>query len=87
MERADAKAAARAATDHAAALLAARRELERAIDGARASRRVGSGIDAADLAWRQAKARVIELETGLPPAWARSADDPECSESGNDAEA
>jgi hypothetical protein len=34
------------------------------------ARRTHSGIDAADAAWRQAKARVIELETGAPPSWA-----------------
>ena len=28
------------------------------------------GVDAADAAWREAKARLIELETGAPPSWA-----------------
>jgi hypothetical protein len=54
----------------AAALDAARRELEQAIGAARDARRTGSGIDAADAAWRHAKARLIELETGAPPEWA-----------------
>jgi hypothetical protein len=75
LEREAAEAAARAATEHAAALAAARRELERAIDGAREARRARSGVEAADEAWRQAKARVIELETGVPPPWAHVDDD------------
>jgi hypothetical protein len=49
----------------------ARRKLEDAIRVAREARRAGSGITAADDAWRQAKARLIELETGAPPDWAR----------------
>jgi hypothetical protein len=70
LEREEASNAARAATDHAAAIVAARRELERAIVGVRAARRTRSGVDAADAAWRVAKARLIELETGEPPPWA-----------------
>ncbi len=74
LERATAEAAARAASEHAEALTAARRELERAIDGARVARRTRKGVDVADTAWRQAKARVIELETGVPPSWAHVVD-------------
>jgi hypothetical protein len=66
-----AREAATAAADHAAALDAARRELDQAINGARAARRAGAGVAAADAAWRRAKARVIELESGAPPEWAR----------------
>lgn len=57
-------------------LAEARRDLERAIDDARAARRRGTGVPEADAAWRAAKARVIELETGAPPEWAPPADDP-----------
>ena len=60
-----------AAAAHAAALEAARRDLEKAIGDARAARRAGTGIPAADAAWREAKALLIELETGAPPEWAR----------------
>ena len=35
------------------------------------ARRAGSGVAAADAAWRHAKAWLIELETGAPPEWAR----------------
>ena len=75
-EREEAENAARAAAEHAAALAAARRDLERAIEGAREARRAHSGVAAADATWRQAKARVIELETGAPPEWVRDEDGP-----------
>ncbi|CAN5598386.1 hypothetical protein BH23ACT3_BH23ACT3_21460 [soil metagenome] len=71
-QRESAEAEARAADERAAALEAARGDLERAIERARASRRNGSGVPAADEAWRAAKARVIELETGAPPEWAHA---------------
>ena len=71
LERQDARDAAQAAVEHAAALEAARRELEDAISGVREARRAGSGVAASDAAWRQAKVRLIELETGAPPEWAR----------------
>jgi hypothetical protein len=71
LERQRARAAADSAAAHAVALDAARRQLEDAISNARKARRTGSGVAAADEAWRQAKARLIELETGAPPPWAR----------------
>ena len=61
--------AAAVAAARAAALEAAHRDLERAIGDARDARRKRSGVAAADEAWRRAKARVIELETGSPPEW------------------
>ena len=77
LERQRARDAADRAAAHGVALDAARRELEDAIREAREARRAGSGVVAADEAWRQAKARVIELETGAPPDWARhDASDP-----------
>jgi hypothetical protein len=71
LERQRARELADAAAAHAAALDAARRNLETAIKDAREARRAGSGVAATDEAWRQAKARLIELETGAPPDWAR----------------
>jgi hypothetical protein len=71
VERQQAQRAAEAAAAHLAALDAARQELEHAIGNAREARRAGSGVAAADAAWRRAKARLIELETGAPPEWAR----------------
>jgi hypothetical protein len=70
-ERQQARDAAARAAAHADALDAARGELEHAIIDARAARRAGAGVSAADAAWRHAKARLIELETGEPPDWAR----------------
>jgi hypothetical protein len=70
-EREEATNAARTAAEHAAAIVAARRDLERAIEGMREARRARSGVEAADAAWRVAKARLIELETGEPPTWAQ----------------
>ena len=83
VERQQARDAADVAAAHAAALAAARRELEHAIDNAREARRAGSGVAATDAAWRQAKARLIELETGAPPEWARH-DASEVSEANGD---
>ena len=51
----------------------ARRTLDRAIATAKSARASGKGVAEADAAWKQAKARVIELETGAPPAWERAA--------------
>jgi hypothetical protein len=70
VERQQARDAAQASAAHAEALDTARRELEHAIGNAREARRAGSGVAAADAAWRRAKARLIELETGAPPEWA-----------------
>lgn len=53
-----------------AALTEARGALERAVEGVRAAKRNGRGVAEADAAWRAAKARVIELETGEAPTWA-----------------
>jgi hypothetical protein len=56
--------------DADAALTEARRALESAVEGVRAAKRSGRGVGEADAAWRAAKARVIELETGAAPSWA-----------------
>lgn len=72
-ERAEAERLARLAAEHAEAVRVAGIELERAIAAAKAARASGRGIAEADAAWKQAKARMIELETGAAPAWDRSA--------------
>ena len=64
-----ARAEAQQRADHDAALVSARRDLDRAIAGVRSAS--GAAVAAAEAAWRAAKARVIELETGAPPAWAK----------------
>jgi len=70
--RRDARDAARAAADRAAALKTARRDLERAIERVQQARAGRSGIAEADEAWRAAKALVVELESGAKPEWAPS---------------
>lgn len=58
------------AAAHEKALIAARRDLERAVEAVRQAKQVGKGRVAADDAWKVAKARLIELETGVAPSWA-----------------
>jgi hypothetical protein len=72
-ERAEAARLAQLAAEHAEALRVAHIELDRAISSAKAARASGRGVVEADAAWKQAKARVIELETGAPPAWDHTA--------------
>lgn len=55
---------------HDRALADAQRALERAITDVRRAKDSGKGRAEADAAWKVAKARVIELETGVAPAWA-----------------
>lgn len=68
-EKAAAELAAQRAAEHALVLAKARRALDRAIVNAKAARASGKGTAEADAAWRVAKARLIELETGAPPPW------------------
>lgn len=73
-EREAEKLAARLAAEHAAALAAAEQRLERAIAAVKSSRSSGSGTAEADVAYRVAKADVVELQTGERPSWAPDAD-------------
>ena len=41
-----------------------------AVEQVKQAQRTGKGAAAADLAWREAKAELLELETGQRPAWA-----------------
>ncbi len=75
-ERTDAALRAEQAAAKAIALTVARRELERAVDAVRHAKQVGRGRAEADQAWKVAKALVIELETGTPPAWAPKPPEP-----------
>lgn len=68
-EREEAKREARRAAEHAARLAAARRDVERAIAEIKRARAAGASTGEADAAWKLAKARVIELETGRSPDW------------------
>jgi hypothetical protein len=68
----EASDAAKAAAARADALAVAKRDLNRAIAGVREARSTRRGVAEADAAWREAKARLIELETGTAPDWDRS---------------
>jgi hypothetical protein len=61
------------AVEHQRLLDEANAELQRAIAGVRRAKERGSGRVEADEAWKVAKARVIELESGAPPSWAKVA--------------
>ena len=52
----------------------ARRALAQAVEAVRQAKQNGKGRAEADAAWKAAKARVIELETGTAPAWAPRVD-------------
>jgi len=72
-EKLEAERLARLAAEHAEALRKAHTALDRAIAAAKSARASGRGIPEADQIWKQAKARVIELETGAPPEWDKTA--------------
>ncbi len=75
-ERSEAALRAEQAAAKATALTTARRELERAVEAVRHAKEVGRGRAEADQGWKVAKALVIELETGTPPAWAPKRPEP-----------
>jgi uncharacterized membrane protein YqiK len=68
-ERKEAARLAKIAADHAEEVRLAGITLGKAIAAAKAAHASGKGVAEADLAWRRAKARVIELESGEAPDW------------------
>ena len=63
------------AAEQAGRLQRARDAHQRAVELVKQAQRTGKGAAAADVAWREAKAELVELETGKRPAWApRSAE-------------
>lgn len=65
------------ATERSARLERAQSAHQRAVALVKEARRTGRGAAAADLAWREAKAELLELETGKRPAWAARPAEPE----------
>lgn len=69
---------------------------QRAVELVKEAKRTGKGAPAADVAWREAKAELLELETGKRPAWAarpveptepaKSSESAEPSESADDSD-
>ena len=64
------------AAEHADRLKRAQAAHQRAVEMVKEAKRTGKGAAAADLAWREAKAELVELETGKRPAWAAMPVDP-----------
>jgi hypothetical protein len=58
------------AAEMAARLQRAQAAHQRAVEMVKEAKRTGKGAAAADVAWREAKAELLELETGKRPAWA-----------------
>ena len=68
----DAERRALEAAERAVTLARARAAHQHAVEQVKEAKRTGKGLAAADEAWKQAKAALIELETGQPPPWART---------------
>ncbi|MEY2582022.1 MAG: hypothetical protein QOE09_1871 [Ilumatobacteraceae bacterium] len=68
------------AAERAARLDRAQTTHQRAVELVKEAKRTGKGAAAADLAWREAKAELLELETGKRPAWAARPTEPERSQ-------
>jgi membrane protein involved in colicin uptake len=58
------------AAQDAARLQRAQHAHQRAVEMVKEAKRTGKGRAEADAAWRDAKAELVELETGKRPAWA-----------------
>jgi hypothetical protein len=58
------------AAEQARRLQHAKAAHQRAVELVKEAKRTGKGAAAADIAWREAKAELLELETGKRPAWA-----------------
>lgn len=72
--KAEAERVAREAVERAANLERARAAHQRAVEQVKEAKRTGKGGVAADEAWKNAKADLLELETGQRPPWAKPLD-------------
>jgi hypothetical protein len=68
--KAEAEQAKAAALEEANRLQRAQATHQRAVEMVKEAKRTGKGRAEADAAWREAKADLLELETGKRPAWA-----------------
>ncbi|HEY0518925.1 MAG TPA: hypothetical protein VGC84_05480 [Ilumatobacteraceae bacterium] len=75
------------AAEHAMKLQRATAAHQRAVELVKEAKRTGKGGPAADLVWREAKAELLELETGKRPAWAPRLPDPSADTESADADA
>jgi hypothetical protein len=58
------------AVERAGRLQRAQAAHQHAVELVKEAKRTGKGAAAADVVWREAKAELLELETGKRPAWA-----------------
>ncbi len=73
------------AAERAERLQRAQAAHQHAVELVKEAKRTGKGAAAADLVWREAKAELLELETGKRPAWAaRPAEPAETTEPAED---
>lgn len=72
------------AAEQAARLKRAHAAHQHAVELVKEAQRTGKGAAAADVAWREAKAELLELETGKRPAWGARPAEPSASPSGNE---
>ena len=75
------------AVEQAERLKRAQAAHHRAVELVKEATRTGKGAAAADVAWREAKAELLELETGKRPAWAASPAEPPETETDTETEA
>jgi hypothetical protein len=75
--KADAERVKTEAAEQAERLKRAQAAHHRAVELVKEATRTGKGAAAADLVWREAKAELLELETGKRPAWAAKPAEPE----------
>jgi len=68
--KAEAERAKAAALEEANRLQRAQEAHQRSVEMVKEAKRTGKGRAEADAAWREAKADLLELETGKRPAWA-----------------
>jgi hypothetical protein len=74
------------AAEQAARLKSAHTAHQRAVELVKEAQRTGKGAAAADVAWREAKAELLELETGKRPAWGTRPAEPSALSSGEETE-
>jgi len=73
--KAEAQRREREAAEQAERLASAKRAHQVAVERLKEANRSGKGKAAAEIAWRHAKADLLELETGQRPSWARETSD------------
>jgi hypothetical protein len=71
------------AIEHAERMQRAKAAHQRSVELVKEAKRTGRGAAEADVAWRAAKAELLELETGKRPAWAPRPAEPPSATTGD----